>query len=138
MHFLHRKVRCLNVGFLNFASMTLPSIFKQKETLEYPFVKKEPYPGQKGRIVIDVDNCILCGKCSKACPCDALEVSRPKKTWAIDHFRCITCSSCIDACPKKCLDMDVKCEDVSRTKTIDTHSVNLPEKTAKPKANAIS
>ena len=119
------------MGFLNFASLTLPSIFKQKETLEYPFVKKEPYDGLKGKIVIDENNCILCGKCSKACPCDAIEVSRPKKTWAIDHFRCITCSSCIDACPKKCLSMDPEYESVSRHKEMDTHSINLPEK--KPK-----
>ena len=119
------------MSFLNFTSLTLPSIFKQKETLEYPFVKKEPYDGLKGKIVIDENNCILCGKCSKACPCDAIEVSRPKKTWAIDHFRCITCSSCIDACPKKCLSMDPEYESVSRHKVTDTHSINLPEK--KPK-----
>ena len=121
------------MSFLNFASMTLPSIFKKKETLEYPFVKKEPYAGQKGRIDIDEDNCILCGKCAKTCPCDAIVTSRPKKVWEIDHFRCITCSSCIEACPKRCLSMDVNCESVSRQKTIDTHSINLPEK--KPKTD---
>lgn len=121
------------MSFLNFASMTLPSIFKKKETLEYPFMKKEPYPMQKGKIVIDEDDCILCGKCSKACPCDAINVTRPNKTWEIDHFKCITCSSCIDACPKKCLIMDPAYESVSRTKKIDTHSINLPEK--KPKVD---
>ena len=116
------------MSFLNFTSLTLPSIFKKKETLEYPFVKKEPYDGLKGKIAIEEGKCILCGKCSKACPCEAIEVSRPKKIWSIDHFRCITCSSCIDACPKKCLSMDPEYESVSRTKEMDTHSIKLPEK----------
>ena len=53
------------MSFLNFTSLTLPSIFKQKETLEYPIVKKEPYDGLKGKIAIDENNCILCGKCSR-------------------------------------------------------------------------
>ena len=123
------------MSFLNFISITLPSIFKRSETLEYPFITKEPYEGQKGKIVIAQDSCILCGKCSKACPCDAIVVSRQKEEWGIDHFKCITCSSCIDSCPKKCLTMDSESEKVSRTKTIDTYSVKLPEKKSKTSVN---
>ena len=122
------------MSILNFVSMTIPSIFKKKETLTYPVVKKEPYPGQKGKIVIDESKCIHCGKCSKTCPCDAIVVSRPAKKWSIDHFRCITCSSCIEVCPKKCLSMDPHYESVSRVKHLDEVVVNLPEK--KPKATA--
>lgn len=124
------------MSLFNFISMTLPSIFAPKDTLEYPFVKKEPYAGLKGKIVIDENSCILCGKCTKACPCDALQVSRPNKTWSIDHFNCITCSSCIEACPKNCLSMDPEYESVARNKSIDTHSINLPEKKRKDEGDA--
>lgn len=124
------------MGVLNFVTMTIPSIFKKKETLTYPVVKKEPYPGQKGKIVIDADKCILCGRCAKTCPCDAIDVSRPKKSWSIDHFRCITCSSCIEVCPKKCLSMDSQYESVARVKVAEVVEVNLPEKKPKPAVNS--
>lgn len=122
------------MGVLSFITTTIPSVFKRKETLLYPAVKKEPYPGQKGMITIDESKCILCGKCAKSCPADAILVSRDEKSWKIDHFRCITCSSCIEGCPKKCLTMDPHYTPVARTKHFEEHSINLPEKPKKETA----
>lgn len=93
--------------------MTLGSLFKKPETLQYPFQKKEPYPGQKGHIVCNVSKCILCSICAKTCPCHCIEVSKEERKWGIDPFLCIQCGSCVRACPKQCLVMEGDCTPVS-------------------------
>lgn len=119
------------MGVLSFISTTIPSIFKRKETLQYPAQKKEPYAGTKGMIAIDESKCIMCGKCQKTCPCDCITVTRDKREWVIDHYHCITCSSCIEVCPKKCLSMDPHYTPVSRVKHLDYHEIpEKPEKTS--------
>ena len=37
------------------------------------------------------------------CPSQAIEVSKPDRTWQVDRFRCIICGACVDYCPKDCL-----------------------------------
>lgn len=114
----------------SFLKITLPSIFKKKETYLYPLQKREPHPGLKGQIEINENDCILCGKCSKACPCDAIVVDKTARTWTINHYMCVTCRSCIRACPKTCLSMSPYAADVVRCK--HTHTFNIPEREKKP------
>ena len=83
--------------------MTLSSLFNKPETIQYPIQKKTFHDGLKGHIAIDIDTCIFCGLCQKACPSNSLEVSKPNKTWSINRFSCVQCNACIDPCPKKCL-----------------------------------
>ena len=97
------------MGVLHLGSMTLKSVVTKPETTCYPFEKKEAPAGLKGHVVNDVENCILCGICSKRCPAGAMEVNRAKKTWEIDGFRCIQCYVCVRECPKNCLSMDTAC-----------------------------
>ena len=85
--------------------MTLSSIFKKPETHLYPLEVREPFAGSKGHIVVDIDECIFCGACEKACPCDAIEVDRDESVWTIDYFCCVQCASCTRACPASCLHM---------------------------------
>ena len=121
-----------------FITTTIPSFFKKKETLLYPAQKKDFKEPVKGKIAIEDEKCILCGKCQKACPSDAISVLRPKSSWSIDHFRCITCRSCIDACPKKCLSMDPQYCPVTRKKHAEVHEIEVkkPAKTAPDKTSA--
>lgn len=114
----------------SFLKITLPSIFKKPETYLYPIQKREPISGLKGQIEINETDCILCGKCSKACPCDAIVVDKTARTWTIDHYMCVTCRSCIRACPKTCLSMSPYAADVARRK--HTHTFNIPEREKKP------
>lgn len=95
------------MGFFKLGSMTIGSIFKKKETLQYPAQTKEPYPGQKGTIKnARVSDCTLCGVCEKKCPCKAISVDREQRKWSINHLLCIQCGYCTQSCPKKCLEMD--------------------------------
>ena len=60
-----------------------------------------------GKVVNNIDECVLCGLCAKNCPQECLTVDRKEtKTWAIDRDKCVQCGACIDKCPKKCLKME--------------------------------
>lgn len=94
------------MGGFKLGKMTLKGLFKEPETVLYPVQKKQPPEGLKGHVENDVDACILCGICAKRCPCGAIQVDKPARTWSIDRFRCIQCESCVRECPKQCLVMD--------------------------------
>ncbi len=59
----------------------------------YPVEQKPPPRGPQGPCDNDVDACILCGICAKRCPCDAIAVDKPARTWSIDRFRCVQCGT---------------------------------------------
>lgn len=48
--------------------------------------------------VIDADECISCGVCVDACPCDVLELG-DSAAEVKDEEACIACASCQEACP---------------------------------------
>lgn len=55
-----------------------------------------------GKIAVDIDNCILCGLCARACPVSTITVDRKEaKTWTINRDNCLNCGCCIDACKKQ-------------------------------------
>lgn len=94
------------MGGFKLGKMTLKGLFKEPETVQYPAQKKEPPAGLKGHVENNVDDCILCGICAKRCPCGAIQVDKPARTWSIDRFRCVQCGSCVRECPKQCLVME--------------------------------
>ena len=77
-----------------------------KRQILYPVEQKTPPPGLKGHVTNNVDACILCGICMKRCPCDAITVDKPARTWSINRFRCVQCGTCVRECPKQCLAME--------------------------------
>ena len=119
------------MGSFHLGAMTLRSLFKKPETLMYPAETKAPYAGQKGHVVNDVDGCILCAKCQKACPCHCIQVTKDARTWVIEPFMCIQCGSCVAACPTNCLSMDPAPTAISTAKTITEMAVPEKEKPAK-------
>lgn len=55
-----------------------------------------------GKIAVDIENCILCGLCARACPSDCISVDRKEtKTWTINRDDCLQCGCCVDACKKQ-------------------------------------
>lgn len=94
------------MGSFKLGKMTISGLFKKPETVLYPVQTKTPPPGLKGHVVNDVSGCIVCGICSKRCPCGAIAVDKKARTWSIDRFRCVQCGSCVRECPKSCLTMD--------------------------------
>ena len=88
---------------LKIGKIVLRSLFKKPATLMYPVIPRKWAERTRGRIEIDIDNCIFCGICSRKCPTDAITVDRGAKSWSIARMGCIQCSCCVDTCPKKCL-----------------------------------
>lgn len=124
------------MGGFKLGKMTLGSMFKKPETVQYPFQKKEPPAGLKGHVVNDTDSCILCGICQKRCPCSAITVDKPARTWSIDRFRCVQCGTCIRECPKSCLTMAPEYAPPAAQKSVDVFEVPEHEKPAKAAAAA--
>ena len=93
------------MGAFKLGTMTLSSLFKKPETVQYPLERKTPPAGLKGHIVIDVNSCILCGICMKNCVTGTIQVDKDKREWSLNPFGCIQCGYCVSACPKHCLSM---------------------------------
>lgn len=50
------------------------------------------------RPVIVSDECVCCGACVDACPCDVLELG-DESVQVIHEEACIGCACCMDTCP---------------------------------------
>ncbi len=123
------------MGSFKLGKMTLGSIFKKPETIQYPVQTRFVPEGLKGNVLNDIDVCILCGICSKRCPTGAIEVSKPDSTWSIDRFRRAQCGSCIRECPKSCLSMDPHWPACATTKSayvLVKEQAEKPERPARP------
>ena len=78
------------------------------------------YPKRsRGHIEIDIDDCILCGLCSRSCPSGALTVDRVAGKWNIDRFDCVQCGYCVEKCPKSCLSIVPGYQEPLPNKTVD-------------------
>ena len=107
---------------MSFFSMTktlMKNLFHGPYTVSYPVKQKEKYDRTRGKIEIDIDNCIFCSMCQKRCPTGALTVDKANSSWSIERFSCIQCGYCSDVCPKKCLRMDNSYTTPSQTKSRD-------------------
>lgn len=50
------------------------------------------------RVAVDQQQCVACGKCSRACKSHAIDQDNDFK---IDYSRCVSCYNCIDSCDKQ-------------------------------------
>jgi formate hydrogenlyase subunit 6/NADH:ubiquinone oxidoreductase subunit I len=75
-------------------------------TLMYPKVKRRFTAITRGRVEVNIHECIFCGMCGRRCPTYAIKVTKDCKEWQIDRLKCCTCNLCVEICPKKCLAME--------------------------------
>jgi formate hydrogenlyase subunit 6/NADH:ubiquinone oxidoreductase subunit I len=118
------------MNFLAMGKVVLRSLFGKPSTYAYPFAPREYPEALRGKIEIDIDECIFCGICSRKCPTDAIEVNRDEKTWTISRMQCVYCSACVDTCPKKCLSNERSHVTPNTEKQVDTFTPAPPEEVA--------
>lgn len=94
------------MSLLRMSKTLFKNLFHGPYTVQYPMKQKDKYERTRGKIAIDIDNCVFCSMCEKRCPTGAIKVDRTNATWSIERLKCIQCSYCTEVCPKKCLKME--------------------------------
>ena len=101
--------------------ISLKYCFAKTITLQYPDVAPALQPRYRGFHFFEIEKCIACDLCAKACPVDCIYIEKTgprkidKKTnvaaggamsrFAIDYSKCMFCALCCDPCPTDCIHM---------------------------------
>lgn len=114
---IYRTVHTILVGM----RITLKYCFAKTVTLQYPDVAPALQPRYRGFHFYEIEKCIACDMCAKACPVDCIYIEKtgPRKIdkatgiaagglmtrYAIDYAKCMFCALCVDPCPTDCIHM---------------------------------
>jgi NADH-quinone oxidoreductase subunit I len=108
--------------------VTFSHFAEPANTVQWPHEPATTTPRTRAELYNNVDDCIGCMACSKACPVDCIYISTVKSTkdvdlgktsngkkkglhlgqFDIDMAKCCYCGLCVDACPTDCLVMTEK------------------------------
>ena len=105
--------------------ITFKHLFTPAVTIQYPDVKVQLPQRVRNRLFVNMDDCIGCDQCSRACPVSCIELETVKSTpgedlgttsngkkkalWVtkfdIDIAKCCYCQLCVFPCPTECIYM---------------------------------
>ena len=137
--------------------ITFKHLFVPSVTIQYPDVKV-PLPERvRNRLYVNMDDCIGCDQCARACPVNCITIEtvkslptedlgrtsndKKKALWVtkfdIDIAKCCYCQLCVFPCPTECIYMtDVyEFSEYSRNELIYNFSTMQPHEVEEKKAN---
>ncbi len=139
-------------------NITWKHLFTKSVTIQYPDVKREMPERVRNRLYVNMDDCIGCDQCAKACPVNCITIEtakslptedlgetsqgKKKKLWVtkfdIDIGKCCYCGLCVYPCPTVCIFMtDVfEFSEYNRDDLIYHYATLSPEEAAEKTANA--
>lgn len=105
--------------------ITFKHLFVPSVTIQYPLVKPVMPERARNRLFVNMDDCIGCDQCARACPVNCIKIETVKATpddspgetsqgkkkalWVtqfdIDIAKCCFCSLCVYPCPTECIEM---------------------------------
>jgi NADH-quinone oxidoreductase subunit I len=105
--------------------ITFGHLFQKNVTIQYPDEKHFIPDRARNRLYVNMDDCIGCDQCSKACPVNCITIEtikalptddlgetstgNKKRLWVpkfdIDFAKCCYCGLCVFPCPTECIFM---------------------------------
>jgi len=105
--------------------VTFRHLFIPAVTIQYPTVKPQLPERERNRLYVNMDDCIGCDQCARACPVNCIEIETVKSipgedlgktsngkkkalwvtTFNIDFAKCCYCQLCVFPCPTECIYM---------------------------------
>lgn len=105
--------------------VTFRHLFIPAVTIQYPTVRPEMPERERNRLYVNMDDCIGCLQCERACPVNCIEINtvkaipgedlgktsngKKKALWVtkfdIDIAKCCYCQLCVFPCPTDCIYM---------------------------------
>jgi len=137
--------------------VTFKHLFVPAVTIQYPSVKPQMPERERNRLYVNMDDCIGCDQCARACPVNCIEIEtvkslpeedlgktsngKKKVLWVtkfdIDFAKCCYCQLCVFPCPTDCIYMtDVyEFSEFSRESLVFDFATLLPEERIQKKKN---
>lgn len=93
--------------------VTIRQMFRPTVTMHYPDERWEMPRAFRGLLKCDVETCIVCYQCAKACPVDCIIIEGEKRPdqgkgifctrFEIDYSKCMFCGLCTEPCPTEAI-----------------------------------
>ena len=137
--------------------ITFKHLFTPSVTIQYPVIKPQMADRVRNRLYVNMDDCIGCDQCSRACPVSCITIEtvkglptddigktsqgKKKALWVtqfdIDIAKCCFCQLCVFPCPTECIYMTDSYEyaEFERNNLIYNFVTLTPDEIKEKKAN---